>query len=133
MNFLGGFPGDVTAEIFYRLDATQDTLYLEYKAKTNKVTPIDMTNHAYFNLNGYNSGIQVYNHEVRIFADNYLPSNSGDLITTGEIKPVDGTKLDFREYVRLGDRIKANGEWPEEGYDNYFVVNQQSGRKYAAR
>lgn len=100
---------------------------------TNKATPIDMTNHAYFNLNGYDSGLQVYNHEVKIFADNYLVSNPEDLITTGEIRPVENTKYDFRNYTLLSNCIKPNGEWPAEGYDNFFVVNQQSGKKYAAR
>ena len=62
-----------------------------------------------------------------------LASNPSDLIVTGEIKPVEGTKYDFKNYTKLSDRIKPNGQWPAEGYDNYFVVNQQSGKKYAAR
>ena len=129
----GGYPGDIEVEVIYRIDKSQHKLYIDYKGVTNKATPLDMTNHAYFNLNGIDSGLQIYNHEVKIFADNYLVSNPGDLIPTGELKSVENTKYDFRKYAQLLDRIQPSGEWPEEGYDNFFIVNQQSGRKYAAR
>ncbi len=119
--------------MIYRIDNQRDVLYIDYKGNTNKPTPLDLTNHAYFNLNGQESGLQVYNHEVKIFADNYVVSNSSDLIPTGEIRPVEGTKYDFRGYTKLIDRVKVNAEWPEEGYDNFYVINQQSGKKYAAR
>jgi aldose 1-epimerase len=90
-----------------------------------------MTNHTYFNLNGHDSNQSVLNHEVKIFAHNYLVSNKNDWLTTGEIKSVENTKLDFRNYTKLSDRIKMNDM--SDGYNDYFIVNQQSGKKYSAR
>lgn len=97
------------------------------------MTPIDLTNHAYFNLNGCNSGTQIYNHELRVFADNYLEGNPNDFLLTGKVLSVDGTKQDFREYVKLSERIRPNGKWPDDGYVTFFAINQQTGKKYAAR
>ena len=66
-------------------------------------------------------------------SDNYLNFNSANLLVNGEIKSVEGTKYDFRNYTRLGDRIVNQGNWPSQGFDNYFITNQQSGKKYVAR
>jgi galactose mutarotase-like enzyme len=90
-----------------------------------------MTNHTYFNLNGHDSDQSVLNHEVKIFADNYLVSNKNDWLTTGETKSVKNTRLDFRNYTKLKDRIKLYDI--SDGYNDYFIVNQQSGKKYSAR
>lgn len=129
----GGYPGEVSVDVSYKLDAFENRLTIEYKAKTTQPTPLDLTNHAYFNLNGHDSGIQIYNHEFKLFSDNYLGFSTTDLIVTGVIKPVNNTKYDFRSYTKLADRIRENALWPQEGFDNFFIINQQSGTKYVAR
>ena len=118
-------------DVIYRIDKYRDIIYIEYRGKTDKSTPLDMTNHTYFNLNGHDSDLKVLNHEVKIFADNYLVSNPKDWITTGEINSVENTKLDFRDYTKLKDRMKLDDM--SDGYNDYFIVNQQSGSKYSAR
>ena len=104
---------------------------MEYKGTTDKSTPIDLTNHTYFNLNGNESGLKIDNHEVRIFADNYLVSNEDYFIFTGETKSVENTKFDFRNFIKLSDRIKVNEI--SSGYNCYYIVNQPCGNKYSAR
>lgn len=107
-------------------------LSIEYKATTTQDTPIDLTNHAYFNLNGQSSELDIYNHELKIFSDNYLDFNPTDVLVTGEIKTVTNTKYDFRNYTLLQSRIERKS-FPDEGFDNYFIINQQSGNKHVAR
>jgi aldose 1-epimerase len=106
---------------------------LEYRAHTTKPTPIDLTNHCYFNLNGKHSGHKIYNHEVKLNARTYLDISLENLIVTGEKLPVKGTKYDFSEFVTLADRIEDNMDWPNGGYDNFFPIDQQCGKKYIAR
>jgi aldose 1-epimerase len=127
----GGYPGTVHVEVIYRLESNQNLLSIEYRATSNKDTPIDLTNHAYFNLNGHTSGIEIYNHELQIFSDAYLDFNPADLLVTGEIKSVTNTKYDFRNFTLIGNRMQRKS-FPDEGFDNYFISNQQSGKKHVA-
>ena len=107
-------------------------MLIEYAANTTDSTPIDLTNHAYFNLAGHNSEERIYNHHFKIFSDFYLDVNFNNLIPTGKLNSVNGTKYDFKDYTRLGDRIAFEGSWPQEGFDNYFIANQQTGNKIIA-
>jgi aldose 1-epimerase len=127
-----GYPGDITIEVTYKISSDRNEISIEYRANTSKPTPIDLTNHSYFNLNGQTSNCCIYNHEFRLFCDNYLPTNPQDSIVTGEIKSVKDTKYSFSNFVKLGDRIEENGSWPEHGFDNYFLINQNTGRKHVA-
>ena len=68
----------------------------------------------------------------KLYSDYYLDFNRNDLIVTGKLNQVDNTKYDFREFTRLGDKMIENGRWPDEGFDNFFIINQQSGNKMVA-
>lgn len=119
----GGFPGEVWIEAIYKLDNNENKITIEYKAITDKPTPIDLTNHVYLNLNGHNSGCKIYNHELKLNADKYLDFNPNEVTVTGRINSVENTKYDFRNFTSLSDRIKSEANWPDNGFDSYFVAN----------
>ena len=85
-----GYPGNLHVTVLYRLTNTNE-LQLEYTAKTDKATPVNLTNHSYFNLGGEKD---VLGYVLEINADHYTPFDSTQ-IPTGEISPVRGTPLDF--------------------------------------
>lgn len=113
-----GFPGEVTVQATYQLDA--EVLSLAFEAKTTKPTVINLSAHPYFNLRGPGDAL---GHEVTIAADAFLPTDKAQ-IPTGEIRPVAGTPFDFRAPVVLGERIRQAD--PQLlvglGYDHCFVL-----------
>lgn len=114
-----GYPGNLDVWVTYT--ATKDnTLRIHYEAKTDQPTLAAFTNHAYFNLMGEGSG-RVDNHVLQVFADNYTPFDE-TACPTGEIKSVKGTKMDFREPVRIGDRINDKFFEPGRGIDNNWCL-----------
>lgn len=117
-----GFPGDLHLEVTYSLPGNGE-LRIEYKAVCNADTPVSLTNHSYFNLNGHDSG-SILDHVVRINADHYMPVNSR-LIPYGEPRPVDGTAFDFRTKKALGRDISMDDEQLGYGggYDHDFVLS----------
>lgn len=117
-----GFPGNLDVTVRYSLDA-QNGLHIDYKAKTDKDTVLNLTNHSYFNLAGAGSQT-VLQHKLMLAADRYTPVNS-TLIPTGEIVSVAGTPFDFRKLTTIGDRINENNQQLKyaKGYDDNFVLN----------
>jgi aldose 1-epimerase len=118
-----GYPGNLSVTAIYTV-TEKNELQLEFTAKTDKDTVVNLTHHSYFNLRG---GGDVLNHVVQIDADNTTPVDS-TLIPTGELKPVDGTPLDFRKATAIGARIdQTNDEQMAfaNGYDHNFVLNKQ--------
>ncbi len=125
------YPGNMDVYVTYTL-TRENALLITYEAKTDQPTIVGFTNHAYFNLEGEGSGT-VHNHVLQVFADEYTPFDD-TACPTGEILPVDGTPMDFREPTRIGDRIDDPFFAPGRGIDNNFVLhaNPEKKRRLAA-
>lgn len=126
-----GFPGNVHFTVRYAL--TEDnSLVMRFSATTDMLTPINLTNHAYFNLAGHGNGT-ILDHELQIHADAYTPTDD-ELIPTGEIKWLDETPLDFRAATPVGKRIEQLDDTAAKGYDhNYVLHNPGQGVREAAK
>jgi aldose 1-epimerase len=115
-----GFPGNLKVNVQYSL-TDDDELRIEYNAETDKATPVNLTNHSYFNLTG-DVNNTILNHTLMIAANDYTPVDS-TLIPTGEIKPVQATPFDFTTPKTVGkdmDLVKG-------GYDHNWVLNRKGG------
>lgn len=115
-----GFPGNLKVRAVYTLN-NQDEFSLELFAETDKTTPVNLTNHAYFNLSGEGSG-NIYSHKLTITSDEITVTDKNS-IPTGIIAAVAGTPFDFMEPHPIGERISQLFK----GYDNNFVLRNQSG------
>jgi aldose 1-epimerase len=128
------FPGTLTTRVTYTL-TNDDALRIDYLASTDKDTVINFTNHSYFNLAGNGSG-SVADQLLLVNADRYTPV-APDLIPTGEIAPVEGTPLDFRQMLPIGARLHSAFQQMvyARGYDHNFVLNGRPGDSmtFAAR
>lgn len=118
-----GFPGEVTTVITYTLSEDNE-LIIDYTAESTKATPLNLTNHSYFNLAGHNSG-SATEQLMTINADAFLPTDA-TAIPTGEEFLVDGTPFDFRAPHVMGDRIDEDNEQLgfAGGYDHNWCLNK---------
>ena len=111
-----GYPGAVTVEVTYTL-ASDNSLTVNYTASTTKATPINLTNHSYFNLAGHSSG-NVLKQTLTIAADRYVPVDETS-IPLGPLQKVAGTPFDFTKPHEIGVRISEVGI----GYDHTYVLS----------
>lgn len=119
-----GYPGKLSIKVTYTL-TDDNELSIAYQATTNKATPVNLANHAYFNLAGESSTFKSLDHTLQLKAPYYLPTND-ELIPTGELKSVQGTSFDFTQ----GKAIKADFLTDEDqqlagGYDHAFIFDSK--------
>ncbi|MEH6679052.1 MAG: aldose epimerase family protein [Sediminicola sp.] len=127
-----GYPGNLATKVTYTLDR-DNSLEVLYEATTDKKTVINLTQHSYFNLSGDFSQT-ILDHEVMINADTFLPVNN-TLIPTGELRKVEGTPFDFREFKAVGKELEDGDDQLKKGlgYDHCWVLtDRDSGLKMAA-
>ena len=131
-----GYPGTLSVRVTYTLTA-RDELVVEYEATTDKATPINLSQHTYWNLHGAGQG-DILDHLLALDASSFTPVDS-TLIPTGEIAPVAGTPFDFRATTPIGARIAEQNVQLRYGlgYDHNWVLDRagaaDNGLKHAAR
>jgi aldose 1-epimerase len=124
-----GFPGNLDVEVRYSLIG--GALSIEYIAKSDADTPVNLTNHAYFNLGGHDSG-GIENHRIQIISDCITPIDE-TLIPTGELMDVIGTQFDLREPALIGPGLESTCLQIAlaGGYDHNFVLSREPHRDLA--
>ncbi|MYM39351.1 aldose epimerase family protein [Duganella qianjiadongensis] len=117
-----GYPGNLDVTVHYEL-GSDNALHIAFHAVSDQATPVNLTNHAYFNLAGQGD---ILGHELTIPADAYTPVDAG-LIPTGELRAVQGSAFDFRTPAAIGSRINHEDQQLAygSGYDHNFALNRQ--------
>jgi aldose 1-epimerase len=126
----GGFPGSVKAAVTYGITKSNKVIAI-YEAKANAPTPINLTNHAYFNLAGEGTG-NILSHEVKLDSSSYLEVDNS-LIPTGRLLPVHDSPYDFRQLKSIKHHLKQeygghSDHWGQEGYDHCFTIDGDPGK-----
>ena len=118
-----GYPGNLSAVVSYGLTKSNE-IVADYEAKVDKMCPVNLTNHAYFNLAGEGSGIDILSTELKLNCNSYVEVDD-NLIPTGKILSTENTPLDFKKRKPIGKNIL---DLPKtEGYDHCFVINGKYG------
>ncbi len=122
-----GYPANLSVTAVYTL-TDDNALRLQYTAKSDRDTIVNLTHHSYFNLAGQGSGT-ILNHQVMIPADRFTPVDE-TLIPTGQLQPVEGTPFDFRNPMPIGARIDQDDQQLKfgNGYDHNWVINKPLGQ-----
>lgn len=122
-----GYPGNLDVSVTYTL-TNDNEIQVSFKAKTDKATPVNFTQHNYFNLAGKGN---ILEHNMMINADHITPIDSS-LIPTGELATVEGTPFDFRKPHTIGERINHTNQQLSfgNGYDHNFVLRQKMPNEY---
>ncbi len=127
-----GWPGNLKVRVTYTL-TNDNELVIDYEATTDKATPINLSQHSYFNLAGEGTS-DILNHELMLNADRFTPVDK-NLIPTGELRPVKGTPLDFTKSTRVGARIDDPYDQMvlAHGYDHNWVINRKGDGSHPCR
>jgi len=120
-----GYPGTVQLTVTFVLHQNENQLLLNYRATTDQATPVNLTNHSYFNLTGAGAPT-VLDHTLQLHASRYTPTDA-TLIPTGKLASVAGTPLDFQQPHAIGERIQTLDDTPSLGYDHNYVVSGTPG------
>lgn len=123
-----GYPGNLEVTVQYTL-TTDNAIIINYQAKTDAVTPINFTNHSYFNLTG-DARKKILSHELTLKSD-YITEVTPELIPTGKLIPVEGTPFDFNKPKTIGQDIRAEDAILKSanGYDHNFALEQGKNMK----
>lgn len=125
------YPGTLDVYVTYNI-TLDNALEITYEAKTDQPTIAGFTNHAYFNLKGEGEG-NVRDHSLQVFADQYTPFDQS-ACPTGDILPVEGTPMDFRQPTLIGERIDLDFFRPGRGIDNnWLLLKEQKAGKNGKR
>jgi aldose 1-epimerase len=125
-----GYPGNLDVQVTYwLLPLSPPVLKIQYEATTDRTTPVNLTNHAYWNLAGHGAP-SVLDHVLQVAADQYTETDAG-LIPTGKLLPVAATPLDFQKPLPIGLRLDRLVDSPALGYDHNYVL-RGSGLREAA-
>lgn len=119
-----GYPGHLRVRVIYTFD-NENSLHIQYYAVSDKDTIVSLTNHSYFNLDGYKGG-NILKQLLKIHSDRFTPANQ-ESIPNGEMQPVAGTPMDFRTLTPMGKRIDEDFrplQWAK-GYDHNWCINHE--------
>lgn len=119
-----GYPGTLSVQVVYSVPRSGDVLRIDYQARCDRATILNLTNHAYWNLAGVSDGTapDVLDHQLTLLAGRYVEVDE-TLIPTGALRGVEGTALDFRRPREIGERIDQTAG----GYDHCFVIDEADG------